>query len=338
MDGSPPLAKSAQISQRVAAAPNGAADSHIAVDPAVSIVIPVHNNAASLARTLAAVQQQSYGGPVEIIIVDNNSTDDSVAIAQTLAQDTTRPITITYERAIQNAAATRNRGIAQATGDIIAFLDADCLPTPDWLMQGIAAWRETGCDRVAGDITVYPISAQHSAVALLDLLYYFNQGQVVQSYGAAMSGNFLATRRVFDRIGGFNPQFNELEDIEFGLRATAAGVTITYAPAYRVVHPPRTTVAQLWKKSRRYGQGIFSVCQHQSAWAGRWGWKHWLRPWRMLLLPRSLSWARLPFERGQISFVKQVQIYGLIGVGINLPEAIGYGQAAIAEGLKKCGF
>lgn len=284
----------------------------------MSVIIPVYNNAEGLRQTLAATKQQNYGGGLEIIVVDNNSTDGSDAVALEAGA------IVVYQRDIQNAAASRNRGLAIATGAIVAFTDADCLPAPDWLTEGVKALSEHTVDRVAGEILVRPITPASSVSALLDVLYYFHQEKVVQAYGATITANFLAKRGLFKQIGDFDATFDELEDIEWGLRATAKGIAIAYAPTCIVIHPPRSTIKELWKKSRRYGRGIFSVCQQQPAWAGKWGWKHPLRVLRILVLPRVLYWDRLPFAVENLCWQKQWQVNLLLWLAINLAEANGY--------------
>ncbi len=91
----------------------------------VSVVIPCHNAAPWLAATLASVRAQTWP-TIETIIVDDGSTDDSLAIARLHGQ---RAVILTQANA--GAAAARNRGLRAATGEYIQFLDADDLLAPD---------------------------------------------------------------------------------------------------------------------------------------------------------------------------------------------------------------
>lgn len=287
--------------------------------PKVSVIIPVYNNAEGLKQTLAALKQQDYAGELEIIVVDNNSTDGSDQVAAAVSG-----VSVIYERSIQNSAAARNRGIAVATGEILTFTDSDCIPLPTWISQAVKAMHEQQIDRGAGEIAVRPIAPDSSAAALLDVVYYFYPAKAVEQYGAALGANNLIRREVFAKVGLFNARMDELEDIEFGLRASAAGSSIGYAAEAGIIHPPRTTVAALWRKSWRYGHGIFSLCQQNPAWAGRWGWKHPVRVLRIILKPRSLYWERLPFSANQISWQKRLQVYWLLWYAVHWAEAIGY--------------
>ncbi|MEA5597375.1 glycosyltransferase family A protein [Rivularia sp. UHCC 0363] len=99
----------------------------------ISVVIPVQNDSQRLAQCLQALQRQSYPN-FEVIVVDNNSTEAIRPICQQFAARYCR------ETQLGNNAA-RNRGIAIAVGEVIAFTDSDCIPDPDWLAQGMAAMQ-----------------------------------------------------------------------------------------------------------------------------------------------------------------------------------------------------
>lgn len=107
------------------------------LDPLVSIIIPAYNAAPRLHLCLKSCLQQTYSN-LEILLVDNGSTDDTVAIAQAIAQTTSRPIHILHcpERGANYA---RNFGFAQAQGDYIQWLDADDELAPDKLARQVLA-------------------------------------------------------------------------------------------------------------------------------------------------------------------------------------------------------
>lgn len=286
----------------------------------VSVIIPVYNNADGLRETLTTLQKQDYPKEyLEIIVVDNNSTDGSDQVTLDFPN-----VTLIYERETQSAGAARNKGLSVAKGSIIAFTDADCIPAKDWIKQGINALQKSNVDRVAGQILFVSITPKSSSASLLDTIYNFNQDFVAKTYGAAATANLFINRSVFEKVESFNPE-HLLEDIEFGRRASAAGFNITFAPDSIVYHPPRNTVQAMWKKGKRCGRGIFSICQSEKL--GGWmGWKHPMRVMRLLLLPRRLYWERLPFSSSQISCKKRLQIYLLQWITINLAEAVGYTQ------------
>ncbi|MDX2254105.1 MAG: glycosyltransferase [Pseudanabaenaceae cyanobacterium bins.39] len=287
--------------------------------PKVTIVIPIYNCAANLSLTLDALIHQDFQGEIEIIAVDNNSTDDSKHIVQQYPQ-----VIYTNQTAIQNAAATRNQGIQMATGDIIALIDGDCIPETNWISRSVHLMLDQGVPRIGGKIGVKPLSVNSSIYALIDALFCFNQESAIRHLGTCMTGNFITRKDVFVHVGLFNQDYYEMEDIEFGIRAIAADLAILYADTAIVWHPPRTTFQEMWHKSKRNGRGTFILCQKNSQWSGRWGWKHLPRCCKTLVSLRHPDWQALPFDDQLIPWNKKFKIYWLAWIVINLGEACGY--------------
>lgn len=110
--------------------------------PTVSVVIPVRDDAAELRVCLELLSRQSVS-PLEVVVVDNGSTDDSAAVAQAAgARVVTEP-----RPGIPHAAAT---GYDAARGDVIARLDADSRPGPDWVAHLVAAFADPDVVAVTG--------------------------------------------------------------------------------------------------------------------------------------------------------------------------------------------
>ena len=97
----------------------------------ISIVVPFYNAEETLSFCLEALLFQSYL-PSEILLVDNNSMDGSSSTAKRFANDNSSLITYLLESQ-QGPSYARNSGARLASGDIIAFTDADCVPDRDWL-------------------------------------------------------------------------------------------------------------------------------------------------------------------------------------------------------------
>lgn len=108
----------------------------------VSVVIPVKDDATSLARCLAALREQSLS-PLEVVVVDDGSVDDSAAVATAAGA---RVVACRGE-GIPAASAT---GYDAAGGDILARLDADCIPDRDWVERAVSALSDTEVSAATG--------------------------------------------------------------------------------------------------------------------------------------------------------------------------------------------
>jgi glycosyltransferase involved in cell wall biosynthesis len=115
----------------------------------VSVVIPVYNAQATLARALQSVQAQSLPAH-EVICVDDGSTDGSDQLTQAFASDGMHALQWIRADRNRGVAATRNRGLAQATGQFVAFLDADDAWHPDKLRLQVNAMLGQGLDLLGG--------------------------------------------------------------------------------------------------------------------------------------------------------------------------------------------
>jgi GT2 family glycosyltransferase len=157
-------------------------------------------------------------------------------------------------------AAARNTGAACATGEILAFLDSDCLPTSGWIAEGVDELLTVadGTAVVAGEIEHrFATPGRRSVAEAYDSVTFLQQKRYVEENQACVTANLFVSREHFWRLGGFDESFEEAsgEDWEWAGRARAAGTTIRYSPAAKVLHPALRTVADLRKKLRRVARG-----------------------------------------------------------------------------------
>lgn len=214
--------------------------------PLVSVVIPVFNNRATLGPVLAALNAQDYPR-LEVIVADNNSTDGSPDVA------VTHGATVVFERETQGSYAARNKGIAAAKGDILAFLDGDCRPRPDWLSNAVAAMRRAGADLAGGRIDIE--AGGSGLLAAYERLSYVRQEETIRDHGTSAGGNLLIARRVIDAIGPFRTELRSGGDGEICVRARRAGFAIVYAGDAVVSHTAVNNVRTLLKRYHRLGKG-----------------------------------------------------------------------------------
>ncbi len=194
--------------------------------PLISVVIPAHNAAATIPRTLAALAAQDLDGEYEVIVVDDDSEDETAAIAKAA------PGSVTVIRQPRSGAGSaRNRGVEAAAAAVIAFTDADCVPDPDWLSAGLAALERF--DLVQGLVVADPGTPRHP---------FDRTVEVGGPTGLFETANLFVSRDAFDRAGGFSDWAAAAidepfgEDAVFGWDARRSGARFGFEPRARVAH------------------------------------------------------------------------------------------------------
>lgn len=216
-------------------------------DAYISIVIPVYNNASRLHKCLDSIKNQNYPlHKVELIIIDNESTDGSDEIAKKFADK------FIVQNDQKNPYISRNIGIKMAKGDIIVLLDSTCVASTNWLSSGTNLIL-AGADVVAGKV-IFEISKNYDLGELFDSLYNINNKRNVEKNGTAKGLNLFCKRAVFDKIGLFPGKSRSGEDVLWTKTVSRSGLNLMYCDEAAVSYPSRNT-GQLLKKQWRVGRG-----------------------------------------------------------------------------------
>ena len=196
----------------------------------ISVVVSCRY-AGHLSRVLSALGRQVVDdGRFEVILVDSSENGDGARAVE--AYPTRPPVTVERHEAGLTPGAARNRGVALSRGRFVTFLEADCVPHPDWLATRVA-WHHRGYPAVAGAIDCAP---PYSLAARVQWLTRF---------GGALPGGSPRRRKVplygwsYDRALLARPFREDLElgeDGEFNGRLLAEGVKVLFDPAIRVAH------------------------------------------------------------------------------------------------------
>jgi glycosyltransferase involved in cell wall biosynthesis len=194
--------------------------------PRISIVIPTRNRAPLLSRLLDSLSHLSYS-KWEAIVVDDGSSDDTAAVAEEYRK---RGLPLTYLwQPWRRMGAARNRGIAAASGDILAFTDDDCIVDPGWL------------DAIARAFDAHPeaLGVQGKTVTDRAAMTPFTR-QVEQLEGGQpyRTCNIAYRASIVCELGGFDALLIRGEDVVMGMRVVERGPIVFAADAI-VCHPPR---------------------------------------------------------------------------------------------------
>jgi cellulose synthase/poly-beta-1,6-N-acetylglucosamine synthase-like glycosyltransferase len=166
----------------------------------VSIVIPAHNEEKNLARTLEAVLALDYP-EFEVIVVDNASTDATKDVAARF------PVILVMEPR-KGLLYARERGRQEANGEIIANVDADCLPDEDWLANGIGHFEDPHVAAVSGPYDYFDGKPIFRAVSLFVQKYIFWSMnmflRLLRKGGIVIGGNTLIRAAALEAVGGYD--------------------------------------------------------------------------------------------------------------------------------------
>ena len=199
----------------------------------VSVIVPTYNQKERLKTCLDALIKQKYNN-YEIIVVDDGSIDNTEQLVKKYKN-------IRYiKKPNGGSASARNKGIAIAKGEIIAFTDDDCIPSDDWLKKALPFFKNPVVMGVEGMTLSNDIEITPTSISTINL------------HGKKYSTcNIFYRLDILKSIGGFNEMFKSAwgEDADLANRILKIG-TIEFVPSVRVYHPiKKYTIKDFFKKS-----------------------------------------------------------------------------------------
>lgn len=192
----------------------------------VSIVVPALNEEKCIGKCLDALTSINFPrNSYEIILVDNGSTDNTVSIAKKFGIKVLQRPGVTIS-------ALRNIGAREAKGNVLAFVDADCIVSRDWMKNALPYFKDEKIG-VIGSFYQHPDQPHWIEKTWYSQLRGLNhKGPVSWLAG----GNIITTRKCFESVNGFNEEMRTTEDVDLCNRITQKGYTIFSDPMVRVVH------------------------------------------------------------------------------------------------------
>lgn len=215
----------------------------------ISIIIPTFNNAVMLATTLMAFEGVTFPNNVELIVVDNNSSDFTAEIIKSFSDRL--PIRYEFERK-QGISAAKNKGISSAKGKLLLFTDDDVRPCPEWIQVYLAAYRQNKEKLFWGGAIVSEFEGAEPDEALLQLAPPSVKGldlgvtqRRLDSNEWFVGANLALTAESLEEVGGFDtalgldPTTGKVlvgEESDLQRRLKSSGYYAEYLPSASIRH------------------------------------------------------------------------------------------------------
>lgn len=225
--------------------------------PSASIIIPAYNAEKHLQACLDALLQQTIH-PEEIIVVDDGSTDSTRTIAESFSL-----VTLLTQKN-QGPAKARNAGAKKASGDIILFIDSDCVPEKNWLEEMLKPFEDA---KVVGVQGAYKTKQKSPTARFdqLDIEYRYERMKKKDTIDWIGTYSAAYQRKVFLEVKGFDETFPKAsgEDSELSYRLAEEGMILKFAPNAIVYHTHPDNMSH-----------YFKVKFFRAYWRTRMYWKH----------------------------------------------------------------
>jgi cellulose synthase/poly-beta-1,6-N-acetylglucosamine synthase-like glycosyltransferase len=236
--------------------------------PLVSVIVPGYNEAVVITGCVESILASRYLR-LEVILVDDGSTDETASIMEGLAQQYDRVRFLSQANAGKGAAL--NCGIAAALGDILMFVDADGVFAPDTLIHMLEGFDDPKVGAVCGDDR--PVNLDRLQTMMLAILSHVGTGLVRRALSLMnclpiVSGNIGAFRSDLVReLGGFHEDTLG-EDLELTWRVYKAGYRVRFQPKALVYAESPSTMGGLWRQRVRWSRGLLQTLRLHSGMLG----------------------------------------------------------------------
>lgn len=255
--------------------------------PTATVVVATRNRSQLLPRLLRALEEQR-GIPLEVVIVDDASTDETPAVTAELAAASPLPVTVVRQPLRRGQSAGRNVGWRAATADLVLFTDDDCMPRPDWARRMCDALAAH--DLVQGRTIPAPDQLHHAGPFSRTL-------DISEANGWYATCNMAYRRSWLQLVGGFDESFRHFagEDTDLAMRCLDGGATFAFDPDAVVAHDIRpSSFRAALRGTWRWLTLPETVARHQglrSTTHGRWFWRESHVPTGCALLAGALGAA-----------------------------------------------
>ena len=215
----------------------------------ISVIVPSYNSENTISKCLDALQNQSYTGSYEIILIDS-SFDNTPEIVSNRYPG----VRYTHLKRKTDPGTARNMGIEISNGDLIAFIDSDCVAAHDWLEQIVRA-HDSPYKAVGG--VVYNGNDENDLIALAGYISEFREflpARPRQEVSHIPTCNISYKRGVFDEYGLFQGNYYPQEDLVYNIMLSEHGERILLDPSIRICHHHRSELQNFLHHQKRIGR------------------------------------------------------------------------------------
>ena len=234
----------------------------------VSVVIPAYNQKRTLQAAIESLRNQSYPkDKYEVIVVDDGSSDGTQQWVRAYQQDCSCSLRYFYQEN-KGPAAARNLGIRNALGDIIAFIDSDCIASYSWIEKLVNGYDD---DRVAGIGGTIKARPTFSKISRYCAYVKMNEQPPIDDTGITylITGNASFRKKCLDLVRGFDERYNSAggEDPDLCYRLKEQGYIFKYNRGAIVYNHHKERLGEFLKTYFNYGKGdSFLVMRRLSNW------------------------------------------------------------------------
>jgi mycofactocin system glycosyltransferase len=220
--------------------------------PVVSIIIPVRNRPEEIAACLQSLSRLDYPAEKrEIIVVDDASDDRTPDVVSTF------PVDLILLKERRQVSFCRNLAAKRAKGEILAFLDSDCVADPLWLRELVPAFRDPSNGAVGGMVDSYSnekgLDRYEKVKSSLNMGSWPKSSREGDQFFYLPSCNLLVRRVLFLELGGFREDMVIGEDVDFSWRLQDQGNHVEYRPVGKVYHKHRNKMRHFCARRFDYG-------------------------------------------------------------------------------------
>jgi mycofactocin system glycosyltransferase len=220
--------------------------------PLISVIVPVRNREQEIAACLESLLRLRY--PLEkldLIVVDDASEDRTPEVVSRF------PVRLISVQRRSRASFCRNLGAQHANGDILAFIDSDCLADTLWLRELVPAFREQSIGVVGGGVdsvsAAKALDRYEKVKSPLHMGPWLKRSEGREGFFYVPSCNLLTRKDLFAKLGGFRADLDVGEDVDYCWRVQDTGYRVEYRPAGKIFHRHRNSLRSFGSRRFDYG-------------------------------------------------------------------------------------